>query len=109
MAECQRRGGTIAEEEFIKFLQRQFGRVSLTRPCRRLGYHKKLVEKVSVALKEILADLLATRMMGFGTLRRTPGVSQDLGRLAAARAYRLWLSGNQIPSSLVLEYLLDAD
>jgi hypothetical protein len=97
----------IPEEEVRKVLEQYRGP---NVPARDVtASHKATVDRVFVALREIMADLLATRMMGFGYFAAH---SEFLKILAAWPQPTLTPSGYpgiKYRLGLVLEHLLDPD
>ncbi len=71
--------------------------------------HKALVVRVSVALKEIVADLLATRMMGFGYFAAHSEFLKTLADWPQPTLTDSGYPGIKYRLRLVLEHLLDAD
>ena len=97
----------IREEEVRQVLEEHLK--SSVAPRDVTLHHKALVDRVFVALREIIADLLATRMMGFGYFGAH---SEFLKALAAWPQPTLTNSGYpgiKYRLRLVLEHLLDPD
>ncbi len=96
----------IREEEVRLVLKQHLGSVPASFVT---ANHKALVDRVFVALREIVADLLATRMMGFAYFAAH---SEFLKTLAAWPQPTLTSSGYpgiKYRLRLVLDHLLDTD
>jgi deoxycytidine triphosphate deaminase len=73
------------------------------------AWHKSLVDRVFVALREIIADLLATRMMGFGFFAAHSEFLKTLAEWPQTTITGAGYPGIRYRLHLVLQHLLAAD
>jgi dCTP deaminase len=97
----------IREEEVRQILEQHLGP---SIPARAVTQnHKALVDRVFVALKEIVADLLATRMMGLGYFAAHSEFLKTLANWPQPTLTDSGYPGIKYRLRLVLEHLLDPD
>ena len=95
----------IREEEVRQVLEQFLG---LNVPARDVtAHHNALVQRVFVALREIVADLLATRMMGFGYFAAHSEFLKTLAEWPQPTLTNSGYPGIKYRLGLVLQHLLE--